>query len=131
MVIIKVNNVTKKFKDLVAADKVSLEIYQGECFGLLGPNGAGKTTLIRMITAVSPPTSGDIKVLDKDLKTHASEVKAVLGVVPQADNLDVDLTVLQNLLTFARYFDIPGKEARRRSFEVLKLFNSKRSNRAP
>jgi lipooligosaccharide transport system ATP-binding protein len=122
MAIIKVNNLTKKFKDLVAVDNVSLEIYQGECFGLLGPNGAGKTTLIRMITAVSPPTSGDIQVLDKDLKAHAQEIKAVLGVVPQADNLDVDLTVLQNLLTFARYFDIPTKEARRRSLEVLRLF---------
>jgi lipooligosaccharide transport system ATP-binding protein len=122
MVIIKVSNLVKKFKDLVAVNNVSLEIYQGECFGLLGPNGAGKTTLIRMITAVSPPTAGDIQVLDKDLRTHAREVKAVLGVVPQADNLDVDLTVLQNLLTFARYFDIPVIEARRRSLEVLKLF---------
>lgn len=122
MAIIKTQNLTKKFKSLVAVDNVSLEIGEGECFGLLGPNGAGKTTLIRMITAVSPPTAGDIQVLDKDLKTHAREVKAVLGVIPQLDNLDGDLTVLQNLLTFARYFDIPKNEARRRSLEVLKLF---------
>lgn len=122
MAIIKTQNLTKKFKGLVAVDNVSLEIAEGECFGLLGPNGAGKTTLIRMITAVSPPTAGDIRVLDKDLKTHAREVKAVLGVIPQLDNLDGDLTVLQNLLTFARYFDIPREEARRRSMELLKLF---------
>lgn len=122
MAIIKTQNLTKKFKSLVAVDNISLEIAEGECFGLLGPNGAGKTTLIRMITAVSPPTAGDIQVLDKDLKTHAREVKAVLGVIPQIDNLDGDLTVLQNLLTFARYFDIPRNEARRRSMEVLKLF---------
>jgi len=122
MVVIKTNNLTKKFKDLVAVDGVNLEIEEGECFGLLGPNGAGKTSLIRMITAVSPPTSGDIWVLGGDLKTHSREVKSALGVVPQVDNLDPDLTVLQNLMTFARYFNIPKVEARRRSMEVLSLF---------
>jgi len=122
MVVIKTNNLTKKFKDLVAVDDVNLEIEEGECFGLLGPNGAGKTSLIRMITAVSPPTSGDIWVLGGDLSAHSREVKSALGVVPQVDNLDPDLTVLQNLMTFARYFNIPKVEARRRSMEVLSLF---------
>ena len=122
MVVIKTKNLTKKFGDLVAVDEVNLEIEKGECFGLLGPNGAGKTSLIRMITAVSPSTRGDIVVLGGDLKSHSRQVKAVLGVVPQTDNLDPDLTVLQNLLTFARYFDIPKVEARRRSLEVLRLF---------
>jgi lipooligosaccharide transport system ATP-binding protein len=122
VVVIKTQNLTKNFGDLVAVDDVSLEIEEGECFGLLGPNGAGKTSLIRMITAVSPPTKGKIWVLDGDLQSHSRQVKAVLGVVPQVDNLDPDLTVLQNLLTFARYFDIPKVEARRRSMEVLELF---------
>ena len=122
MAIIKTENLTKKFKELVAVDDVSLEIEEGECFGLLGPNGAGKTSLIRMITAVSPPTSGDIWVMGKDLAKYPREVKAILGVVPQMDNLDPDLNVLQNLLTFARYFDIPKDEAYRRSLEVLHLF---------
>jgi lipooligosaccharide transport system ATP-binding protein len=122
MFIIKTHNLTKKFKDLLAVDNVNLEIKEGECFGLLGPNGAGKTSLIRMITAVSPPTSGDIQVLGNDLKTHSRQVKAILGIVPQLDNLDPDLTVLQNLTTFARYFNIPKNEARRRSMEVLRLF---------
>jgi lipooligosaccharide transport system ATP-binding protein len=122
MATIKTRNLTKKFKDLVAVDDVSLQVEEGECFGLLGPNGAGKTSLVRMITAVSPPTKGDIWVLGKDLKSHSRQVKAVLGVVPQLDNLDPDLTVLQNLMTFARYFDIPEYEARRRSMEVLSLF---------
>ena len=122
MFIIKTHNLTKKFKDLVAVDEVNLEVEEGECFGLLGPNGAGKTSLIRMITAVSPPTSGDIQVLGNDLKTHSQQVKAILGVVPQLDNLDPDLTVLQNLTIFARYFDIPKDEARQRSTEVLRLF---------
>lgn len=122
MFIIKTRNLTKKFKDLLAVDDINLEVEKGECFGLLGPNGAGKTSLIRMITAVSPPTRGDIQVLGNDLKTCSRQVKAILGVVPQLDNLDPDLTVLQNLMTFARYFDIPKNEAHRRSTEVLSLF---------
>jgi len=122
MTIIKTHNLTKKFKDLLAVDDANLEIEEAECFGLLGPNGAGKTSLIRMIIAVSPPTKGDIRVLGNDLRTHSRQVKAILGVVPQLDNLDPDLTVLQNLVTFARYFDIPKNEARRRSMEVLVLF---------
>ncbi|MFC1892427.1 ABC transporter ATP-binding protein [Chloroflexota bacterium] len=120
--IIKTESLTKKFKDLLAVDNVSLEVEEAECFGLLGPNGAGKTSLIRMITAVSPPAKGDIWVQGKNLKTHSRQVKAVLGVVTQLDNLDPDLTVLQNLITFARYFDIPKGEALRRSIEVLNLF---------
>ncbi len=120
MAIIKTTNLSKKFKDLVAVNDVNLEIEEGECFGLLGPNGAGKTSLIRMITAVSPPTGGDIWVDGRDLRKHPREVKAILGVIPQIDNLDEDLTVIQNLHTFARYFAIPKDVARQRSDEILK-----------
>jgi lipooligosaccharide transport system ATP-binding protein len=120
MVIIKTTSLTKQFKELVAVNDVNLEIEEGECFGLLGPNGAGKTSLIRMITAVSPPTRGDITVAGLDLRRHPREVKAMLGVVPQVDNLDSDLNVIQNLMTFARYFDIPKDVARQRAGEVLK-----------
>lgn len=131
MTIIQTQHLSKKFKDLLAVDDVNLQIGEGECFGLLGPNGAGKTSLIRMITAVSPPLEGDIRVDGKDLKTYPRQVKAILGVVPQIDNLDEDLTVLQNLTTFARYFSVPKAEARRRSLELLSLFQleSKRNNR--
>ncbi len=122
MVVIRTKNLTKKFGELIAVDDVNLEIEEGECFGLLGPNGAGKTSLIRMITAVSPPTSGDIWVLGDDLKSCSRKVKAILGVVPQLDNLDPELTVFQNLVTFARYFNIPKAEAYHRSMEVLRLF---------
>jgi lipooligosaccharide transport system ATP-binding protein len=122
MATIRTRNLTKKFGELVAVDQVNLEVEEAECFGLLGPNGAGKTSLIRMITAVSPPTEGDIWVAGKDLKTSERQVKELLGVVPQIDNLDPDLTVLQNLITFARYFAIPGSEAHRRSLELLKMF---------
>ncbi|MDD4985675.1 MAG: ABC transporter ATP-binding protein [Dehalococcoidales bacterium] len=122
MSIIKTNNLTKKFRELVAVDSVNLEVVRGECFGLLGPNGAGKTSLLRMIVAASPPTSGDIWVLGQNLRTDSRQVKAHLGVVPQLDNLDEDLTVIQNLVTFARYFDLPKEEAKRRSREILSLF---------
>lgn len=115
----------------MAVNNLSLEIEAGECFGLLGPNGAGKTSLIRVMTAVSPTTSGEVLVLDKDIKRHSREVKAVLGVVPQIDNLDPDLTALQNLLTFARYFDIPKEEARRRSTAVLSLFELQGKAKSP
>lgn len=122
MSIIRTVNLTKKFRDLVAVADVSLEIEEGECFGLLGPNGAGKTSLIRMITAVSPPSSGGIWAAGRDVARYPRQTKSILGVVPQIDNLDTDLNVLQNLLTFARYFDIPRAEALRRSMEVLTLF---------
>ena len=122
MAIIVTQHLTKKFRDLVAVDDVNLEIAEGECFGFLGANGAGKTSLIRMIIAVSPPTRGVIQVLGKDLRECSREVKAMMGVVPQLDNLDEDLTVFQNLTTFARYFSIPKDEAHRRSIEALSLF---------
>jgi lipooligosaccharide transport system ATP-binding protein len=120
MAIIKTSNLTKKFKELLAVDSIDLEIEESECFGLLGPNGAGKTTLIRMLTAVSPPTEGDITVLGMDIKKQPREIKARLGVIPQVDNLDEDLTVIQNLMTFARYFAIHKDIARQRSLEILR-----------
>ena len=122
MAIIVTRNLSKKFKDLLAVNNVNLEVEEGESFGLLGPNGAGKTSLIRMITAVSPPLSGDIEVAGLDLRKHPRQVKAILGIVPQIDNLDEDLTVLQNLTTFARYFGIPKTVAHTRGCDLLRLF---------
>lgn len=122
MAIIKIKNLTKQFRDFLAVDNVNLEINKGEAVGLLGPNGAGKTSLIRMITAISPPTKGDIWIHGKYLSNHSRQIKATLGVVPQLDNLDEDLTVMQNLTTFARYFDISTDEAKQRGLEVLNLF---------
>jgi len=121
-VIIRTDKLTKRFHDLLAVDHVDMEVKEGECFGLLGPNGAGKTTLIKMITAVMPPTSGDAWISGYDLKTRARKAKSILGVVPQIDNLDPDLTTLQNLMTFSRYFDIPKAEAMKRSMNLLKQF---------
>ncbi len=131
MAIIETRQLRKEFKDLVAVNNLDLDIEEGECFGLLGPNGSGKTTFIRMITAVSPPTAGDIRIKGRDLRSHSRQMKAIFGVVPQIDNLDEDLSVIQNLTTFARYFSIPKDEAIRRSLEVLAIFQleDKRNSR--
>jgi lipooligosaccharide transport system ATP-binding protein len=128
MSVIKTSFLSKRFGSLLAVDHIDLEIAHGECFGLLGPNGAGKTTLIKMITGVTPPTEGHIEVLGYDLQKNLRQAKARLGVVPQHDNLDPDLKVGTNLTTFARYFDIPSVEARRRSREVLKFFELEEKN---
>jgi lipooligosaccharide transport system ATP-binding protein len=120
MSIIAISNITKKFKRFTAVDDVSFDIEEGECFGLLGPNGAGKTTLIRMITCVSPADAGDITVAGLNVRDNPREIKARIGVVPQVDNLDEDLNTVQNLLTFARYFDIPAGVARVRAAEILR-----------
>jgi lipooligosaccharide transport system ATP-binding protein len=106
----------------VAVAGVDLDVAEGECFGLIGPNGAGKTSLVRMIIAASPLTGGSIWVDGKDVTKEPRQIKANLGVVPQEDNLDPDLTVLENLITFARYFDIPKAEARERAIASLQFF---------
>ncbi|MEX2238054.1 MAG: ABC transporter ATP-binding protein [Dehalococcoidia bacterium] len=115
--------VTKRYKDLVAVDHIDFEVRQGECFGILGPNGAGKTTTIRMITCVSPLTEGELHVVGLDVNKCQREIKSRIGVVPQDDNLDPDLTVLENLLVYARYFDIPPEIAEERAWDGLRLFH--------
>jgi len=120
--IIEVKNVVKKFGPITAVAGVDLEVVEGECFGLLGPNGAGKTSLVRMIIAASPITSGSILVDGRDITVEPRKIKANIGVVPQEENLDPDLTVLENLLVFSRYFDIPGKEAKERALSNLQFF---------
>ncbi|MDY6907187.1 MAG: ABC transporter ATP-binding protein [Chloroflexota bacterium] len=122
MVAISIRGAVKRYGAVTAVAGVDLDVAAGECFGLLGPNGAGKTSLVRMVIAASPITAGSISIDGRDIAAAAREVKAHLGVVPQEDNLDPDLNVLQNLLTFARYFDIPGAEAGRRAGELLHLF---------
>lgn len=122
MSVIEVRNVIKTFGAITAVAGIDLDVAEGECFGLLGPNGAGKTSLIRMIIAASPITSGRIRVHDRDISQEARQIKANLGVVPQEENLDPDLTVLENLTNFARYFDIPKAEALQRALADLRLF---------
>ena len=122
MPIIRVRNAWKRFGSIVAVAGIDLDVDEGECFGLLGPNGAGKTSLIRMVIAASPLSSGSIWVNGSDVTKEPRRIKANIGVVPQEENLDPDLTVLQNLITFARYFDIPRTEAKKRALANLQLF---------
>jgi lipooligosaccharide transport system ATP-binding protein len=114
-------NLTKRFGDLVAVDGIDFEVEAGECFGLLGPNGAGKTTTIRMIHAVVPITAGDLRVLGLRVDCEPVAVRRRLGVIPQEENLDPDLTPRENLLVFARYFDIPRAVARQRAADLLEF----------
>ncbi len=121
MPVIEVREAVKRFEAVTAVDGVDLDVEEGECFGLLGPNGAGKTSLVRMIMASSPITGGTIRVFGLDVTRAAREIKAHVGVVPQEENLDPDLNVLQNLIVFSRYFDMPMSEARQRADSLLDL----------
>jgi lipooligosaccharide transport system ATP-binding protein len=120
-ILVKAIGLTKKYGDLVAVAGIDFEIREGECFGFLGPNGAGKTTTVRMIHCVSPITAGTLTVggLPSGLNNRA--LKKITGVIPQEIALDIDLTVEENLLIFARFFDIGRREARARIAELLKF----------
>lgn len=129
--VISAKRLVKRYGDFTAVDGVDFEIFQGECFGFLGPNGAGKTSTMKMLSCVSPVSGGSITVSGMDVGRRARDIKATLGVVSQADSLDPDLDVFQNLIAFGRYFDLPKETARRRAREGLELFQllDKRSNR--
>jgi len=118
-VLIYARGLTKRFDALTAVDGVDFDVHVGEAFGFLGPNGAGKTSTMRMIACTSPISDGTLTVLGMDPQHEGSQIKARLGVVPQLNNLDAELTVRENLLMYARYFDIPGDVARKRAEELL------------
>ena len=112
---------TKAYGEIAAVDGIDFRIEPGDCFGFLGPNGAGKTTTMRMLSCLSPRDSGELQVLGIDPDVGPRELKRHLGVVAQDTTLDLELTVRENLLVFARYFNIAGPEAARRSDELLDL----------
>jgi lipooligosaccharide transport system ATP-binding protein len=119
--LVSARGLTKRFGDFTAVDSVDFDVLPGRAFGFLGPNGAGKTSTMRMIACSSPVTSGELTVIGMNPRTQARQIKARLGVVPQIDNLDTELTVRENLEMYARYFDIPGDVARRRADELLEF----------
>jgi len=119
--VIEAEHLRKTFGSLVAVDDLSFSVAAGECFGILGPNGAGKTSTIRMVYAFSPPSGGTLHVLGLDITRQARAVKSRIGVCQQENNIDPDLSVLQNLEVFARYFNIPEAEATARSRELLRF----------
>ena len=128
-VLIKAQNLTKKYGDFVAVDNIEFEVFKGECCGFLGPNGAGKTTTIKMINCVLPLTTGQLTVADKSVTENPREIKRMIGVAPQESNLDPDFTVLNNLLVYARYFDISKEEALKHSQDLLKFFQLEEKTR--
>ncbi|MDE0231514.1 MAG: ABC transporter ATP-binding protein [bacterium] len=112
---------SKMFGDFTAVDNIDFDIYPGEAFGFLGPNGAGKSSTMRMIGAVSPATSGHLRVLGMDPRTEGIKIRGRLGVVPQEDNLDRELSVYENLLTYGRYFHMRRAEIDVRIDELLEF----------
>jgi len=119
--VISATALTKKYKDFVAVDGISFEVAPGESFGLLGPNGAGKSTTMRMVGAVSTRTSGDLTILGRDPNNFGPSIRSQLGVVPQADNLDTELRVRDNLLVYGRYFGLPRWQVAKRADELLEF----------
>ncbi len=109
----------KRYGEFTAVDAIDFRVDAGECVGILGPNGAGKTTTVRMLTCFSPVTAGTIRVFGHDVMRAPREVKSLLGICPQEDNLDPDFSALQNLVVFARYFGITGREAESRAQALL------------
>lgn len=112
-------NLVKRFGDFTAVAGVDFDVRPGEAFGFLGPNGAGKSSTMRMIAGVSPPTSGSLHVLGRDPRTDGREVRARLGVVPQEDNLDTEITVAENLMVYGRFFGLSKAVLRERIDELL------------
>ena len=110
---------TKRFGGFVAVDGIDFAIEPGEAFGFLGPNGAGKTSTMRMIGCVSPRSGGELRVLGLDPAHDGPRIRSRLGVVPQEDNLDTELTVWDNMMSYGRYFDLPRPEIRERAAELL------------
>jgi lipooligosaccharide transport system ATP-binding protein len=120
-VLVHARQLTKRFGTFTAVDAVDFDVQTGESFGFLGPNGAGKTSTMKMIACSSPISDGELTVIGMDPRSQAPQIKAHLGVVPQTDNLDAELTVRENLEMYARYFDIANEVARRRTDELLEF----------
>jgi lipooligosaccharide transport system ATP-binding protein len=119
--LIQARGLVKRFGELTAVDSVDFDLQRGEAFGFLGPNGAGKTSTMRMIGCVSPVTEGTLSVLGLDPAKDGVEIRGRLGVVPQEDSLDLELTVRENIIVYGRYFGLPRSLLRKRADELLEF----------
>jgi len=117
--LISARGLTKKFGEFTAVNAIDFDVQKGESFGLLGPNGAGKSTVMRMIGATSQRNAGDLTILGKDPEVNGPQIRAHLGVVPQQDNLDMQLSVTENLYIYGRYFGLPRKFVKGKIEELL------------
>ena len=121
-VMVSARGLSKTFGGLEAVRGIDVEVRRGEAFGFLGPNGAGKSSTMRMIAAVSPPTGGELRVLGLDPTQHGSAIRSRLGVCPQENTLDTELSIRENLLIYGRYFGIGRREVAERAEELLSFF---------
>ena len=117
--LVEARGLVKRFGDFTAVAGIDFRIHRGESFGFLGPNGAGKTSTMRMISCMSPLSGGTLQVLGMDPAADGPAIRARIGLVPQEDTLDMQLTVLDNLLVYGRYFDLPRKVIRERADRLL------------
>jgi len=118
-VLVRARGLTKRFGGFTAVDGIDFDLIRGEAFGFLGPNGAGKSSTMRMLGCVSPPTYGDLIILGGDPVRDGAAIRARLGVVPQEDTLDGELSVRENLLVYGRYFGLPRKLISERTDQLL------------
>jgi len=119
--LVRARGLEKRFDDLVAVDGIDFDVQKGEAFGFLGPNGAGKSSTMRMIGCVSPPSGGELRVLGLDPVKDGAQIRARLGVVPQDDTLDFELTVRENVIIYGRYFGMSRKELRARADRLIEF----------
>src|SRR5213594_1026154 len=119
--LVHARGLVKRFGALVAVDGIDFDVERGEAFGFLGPNGAGKTSTMRMIGCVSPPSGGTLSILGLDPVTRGADIRARLGVAPQQDTLDTELTVRENIIIYGRYFGLPRSELGRRADELIEF----------
>ncbi len=119
--VVEARGLRKSYGDAEAVRGVDFTVQRGECFGFLGPNGAGKTTTMKMVQAVAAPSAGSLRVLGMDPVSDGKRVRAVIGVCPQSDNLDPDLSVIENLRVYGRYFPQPKAVTKQRSEELLRF----------
>jgi len=119
--LVRARGLVKRFGSFVAVDGVDFDISPGEAYGFLGPNGAGKTSTMRMISCMSPVSEGTLEVLGMDPARQGAQIRSRIGLVPQEDTLDLELTVLDNLLVYGRYFDLPKKVIRERAEQLLEF----------
>jgi lipooligosaccharide transport system ATP-binding protein len=118
---ITARGLSKRFGDLTAVDAIDFDVRRGESFGLLGPNGAGKSTTMKMISCVSKRSAGELSILGRDPDRDGPDIRAHLGVVPQTDNLDIDIKVRDNLYVYGRYFGLPGSFLKQKSRDLLEF----------
>jgi lipooligosaccharide transport system ATP-binding protein len=119
--LVHARGLVKSFGDLIAVDAIDFNVHKGEAFGFLGPNGAGKSSTMRMIGCVSPPSGGTLRILGLDPNRNGADIRARLGVVPQEDSLDMELTVRENMLIYGRYFGLPRKVVHERTRRLLEF----------